>query len=149
MFKALYPSILDEFNIAPNTQIGKIIIPDIVYEDENYYKQEEEKYSRGGEFIENLVTDNIIEYCHRWFKLASIEEFINDIDDYYSNRELGRFNNLINSNYMNVFLPSNNDKVLDAISFNNNTSTNLFIYNTKRNSKYNYNDLYTERFNNE
>lgn len=72
-----------EFNIAPNTQYGKIVIPDKVYKNENAYGTAEEQYSRGGEFIENLVTDNIIEFCKRWYYLAGINEIIEDIDEYY------------------------------------------------------------------
>ena len=83
-FKALYPSIMGEDNIAPNTQIGRIEIPDKVYENENAYHIEESKYSRGGEFIENLVSDDTIEYCHRWFHLANTKEFIDDLNEFYS-----------------------------------------------------------------
>ena len=83
-----------EFNIAPNTQIGKIEIPNKVYKYENLYGIEEEKYSRGGEFIENMVTDNIIEFCNRWFNLADYQEFLKDIDDFYSKYGFGKFSNL-------------------------------------------------------
>ena len=82
-YKSLYPSIMLEFNIAPNTQYGKIVIPDKVYKNENAYCTAEEQYSRGGEFIENLVTDNIIEFCKRWYYLAGVNEIIEDIDEYY------------------------------------------------------------------
>lgn len=87
-FKALYPSIIGECNIAPNTQIGRIIIPDKIYALENMYNIEEGKYSRSGEFIENMVTDNIIEFCHRWFHLENIKEFIGTIDEYYQRKSL-------------------------------------------------------------
>lgn len=81
-YKSLYPSIMAEFNIAPNTQIGRIEIPEKVYEDENawYYK----KYSRSGEFIENLVTDNPVEFAHRWLHLANFNEMIEDMNEFYS-----------------------------------------------------------------
>ena len=46
-----------------------------------------EKYSRGGEFIENMVTDNIIEFCKRWFHLAGFNEILEDINEFY---EIGR-----------------------------------------------------------
>lgn len=153
MFKSLYPSIMIEFNIAPNTQVGRIDIwnkwivdynghklyakdPGVAYEfpmtevdnkpvpkkielylDEactepafvdkstgmaalvdydqekfktiSYYKfyQNENvyhnpKYSRSGEFMENLVSDNIIEFCKRWFNLAGILELIEDWNEY-------------------------------------------------------------------
>ncbi len=151
-YKSLYPSIILEFNIASNTQIGRIDIfnkwkvldkesgkiyyikdagnaydfewADIkegnkivkirkqisLYEDEDFTKPIEEnidyvaekyetieykrvyehenafryeKQSRGGEFIENLVTDNIIELSKRWFGLAGFEEILEDISEYY------------------------------------------------------------------
>lgn len=81
-YKALYPSIMGEFNIAPNTQIGRIDIDEKVYENENVYCLD--KYSRGGEFIENMVSDNIIEFCKRWMGLAGIMEFIEDMKEYES-----------------------------------------------------------------
>lgn len=82
LFKSLYPSIILEFNIAPNTQIGRIVIPEKAYEFENAYKIPDHQYSRGGEFIENMVTDNIIEFCKRWFNLGGIEDVLNDIGEY-------------------------------------------------------------------
>ena len=80
-YKSLYPSILIEFNISPNTQIGRIDIPEKVYQFENTYANP--KYSRSGEFIENMVTDTIIEFCHRWFHWANIEEFLVDMNEFY------------------------------------------------------------------
>jgi hypothetical protein len=71
---------MGEFNIAPNTQIGRIDIEEKVYEHENVYGLD--KYSRGGEFIENMVTDNVIEFCKRWFGLAGIMEFVQDMKEY-------------------------------------------------------------------
>ena len=97
-YKSLYPSIMGEFNIAPNTQIGRIDIPEKVYAHENTYHIDDEKYSRGGEFIENMVTDNIIEYAHRWFHLGNIKEIIEDIDEYYDNG-FGTFSNLYNAGF--------------------------------------------------
>ena len=76
----MYPSICGEFNIAPNTQIGKVIIKHKVYEDENAYSSP--KYLRGGEFIENFVTDNHIEFCKRWLHLAGVIEFLADMKEY-------------------------------------------------------------------
>ena len=83
-YKSLYPSIDLENNIAPNTQLGRIIIPDKVYKNENAYNND--KYERGGEFIENFVTDNIIEFCSRWLHLADFVEFLEDMNEYYASR---------------------------------------------------------------
>ena len=73
-YKALYPSITMECNIAPNTQVGKIVIENQIYDKENILN--EEKYTREGEFIENLVCDNILEFARRYFGLASFREFL-------------------------------------------------------------------------
>jgi hypothetical protein len=53
-----------------------------------YCKDEEErqKYSRSGEFIENLVTDNEIEFCKRWFHLAGFNELLEDANEYFANK---------------------------------------------------------------
>ena len=75
-YKALYPSITMECNIAPNTQVGKIVIENKIYDKENILKEDIEKYSREGEFIENLVCDNILEFAHRYFGLATFREFM-------------------------------------------------------------------------
>jgi hypothetical protein len=40
------------------------------------------KYSRGGEFIENMVTDNHISFCKRWFHLAGFKEFLEDMKEF-------------------------------------------------------------------
>lgn len=81
-YKSLYPSIDLENNIAPNTQIGKIEIEEKVYNNENRYLNE--KYERGGEFIENFVCDNIILFAHRWLHLANFEELMTDLQEYWS-----------------------------------------------------------------
>ena len=99
-FKSLYPSIMGELYIAPNTQIGRIMIDEKVYNNENAYGIEESKYSRSGEFIENMVTDNYIEYCHRWFHLANINEILDDIDEYFNKiSDIGTFSNLASAGY--------------------------------------------------
>lgn len=87
-YKALYPNIILEFGIAPNTLIGYIHIPVKIYDGENGNMNP--KYSRGGEFIENMVCDNVIEFAHRWFHLAGVSEFIEDWKEY---------NNKFNTNY--------------------------------------------------
>ncbi len=81
-YKSLYPSILLEFNIAPNTQHGRVVIDEKVYINENAF--DNPKYSRGGEFIENLVTDNHIEFCKRWLHLGGIKEVLSDMKEYYA-----------------------------------------------------------------
>jgi DNA polymerase elongation subunit (family B) len=124
-YKALYPSITLEFNIAPNTQIGKIEIPDKVYENENQYCKSEEdaqKYSRSGEFIENMVTDNEIEFCKRWFHLAGFNELLKDADEYFANK---MFSNMSYIEAMNSYgdkiesplIPTSNKGIINPLVF--------------------------------
>lgn len=85
-FTRLYPSIAQEFNLAPNTQIGKIEIPDKIYSDENLLRNP--KFMRGGAFIEDLTSDNFIEFAYRWFYLADFKTLYKDILEYFSSMEV-------------------------------------------------------------
>ena len=69
-YKSLYPSIMRQYGIAPNTQIGKVIIDNVVHYKENRFKYG--KYDRGGQFFEDFTASNYIEFCNRWFHLAGI-----------------------------------------------------------------------------
>ena len=123
-----------EFNIAPNTQIGKINIPEKVYIHENVYRMDEEKYSRSGEFIENMVTDNVIEFCKRWFHLAGFEEFLEDIDEYYRQSGLGAYSNLASvfgSPIESPILPTS-DYVEEPIEFSGVKTEQPIYFNNKR-----------------
>ena len=110
-FKSLYPSITLEDNISANTQVGKIIIEDKVYEFENPYKIDESLYSRGGEFVENLITGNIIEFCRRWMGFAGIMDFIEDINEFYN---MNNYVDYLDSNPAIIF---NKSKVEEPIYF--------------------------------
>lgn len=136
-FRALYPSVIAEFNIAPNTQIGRIEIDEKIYDNENVYN--EEHYSRGGEFVENLVTDNTIEFSHRWFKLANFEEFIQDMDEYYEKLSgLGQYSK-IESNWRSVLIPSN--KVKSVVSFTGRRAYSPVSFYNERNKSITYEKL--------
>ena len=86
-YARLYPSILQEFNEAPNTQIGMIHIDEKIHNLENRSREEEERYSRGGEFLENLASHNYLDICSRWFQMASYEELYDDVVAYYSDKQ--------------------------------------------------------------
>lgn len=79
-YKRLYPSLLQEFNMAPNTQVGKILIENSPYTD-----IPELKIDSGGSFIENLASYNFIEFCHRWLHMANIEQMLDDVNEYTRN----------------------------------------------------------------
>lgn len=84
-FTRLYPSITQEYNMAPNTEIGYIKIPVKIYEAENAIHNE--KYTRSGQFIEDMTSECDIEFAHRWFNLASFKEAYADIIEYFNTEE--------------------------------------------------------------
>ena len=93
LYSSLYPSIILENNIAPNTQVGRIIIedpddpnrkfslcehPDMFASDDS-----DAKYSRGGEFLENLMSGNPLEFGRRWLGLGDIYQVLEDIREFF------------------------------------------------------------------
>ena len=81
-FSSLYPSEIDQHNIAPNTIIGKIKMPQKVYDNENPFNND--KYDRAGDMLECLQSESIVEFCHRYLHLADYKEMLHDIEEYYS-----------------------------------------------------------------
>ena len=137
-YKSLYPSIDLENNIAPNTQIGKIEIEEKIYDNENRYLND--KYERGGEFIENLVCDNIISFSNRWLHLANFNELLSDIQEYYMMTfEPVTVNNFIlndciyvNGKYILAPFKVAVDNKINPFSFTLNNSINPFnLYNPR------------------
>ena len=88
-FKSLYPSIAREHNMAPNTQIGKIMINEQVHPLENPFNNP--KYDRGGQFIEDLTSQNIVSFCSRWLGFPGFKEWLKDLEYYYTHIEMPRF----------------------------------------------------------
>ena len=88
-YSSLYPSIILENNIAPNTQIGRIEIKDKIHDQEHRYMYESDdisdsRYNRAGEFLENYMSGNVLEFCKRWMHLGDIYDVINDIEEYHN-----------------------------------------------------------------
>ena len=144
-YKSLYPSIMREFGIAPNTQIGKIEIENQVYDKENPF--EYDKYCRGAQFLQDLYSDNYIEFAERWFHLAGFKEMIEDMDEYFKThtpigeRYRGEHNSFIKwndnsiQNENNNFIIWNDEKNYNTESINNNE---FIIWD---NEKRNHNDI--------
>lgn len=78
-YKALYPSLLREFNMSVSTQIGMIQIENPLYKGAEYLR-----LGNGGHFTENLASYNFIEFCHRWLNLPNVEEMLEQITVYYN-----------------------------------------------------------------
>lgn len=80
-YKSLYPSIMRENNIAPNTQLGRIEIDQQVHDNENPFKYG--KYTRGGQFVQDFMSGNYVEFCKRWLHLGGFKEVLDDMGEYF------------------------------------------------------------------
>ena len=74
-----------EFNTAPNTQIGKIILPYKVHDKEGHIPSDNFKFNRSREFSEDYTSKDWLEFSSRWFHLATYEELLDDIQEYLNN----------------------------------------------------------------
>lgn len=108
-FKSLYPSTMREFNIAPNTQIGKVEIANKVHDKENPFDYN--KYSRGGQFLEDYQCGSYIEFCQRWFHLAGYMEFIEDMKEYFAMKGSIGFIDEYDNNVNNLVRRTNVDNL--------------------------------------
>lgn len=143
-FKSLYPSLMGEYNIAPNTQIGRINILEKVYAGENAYHIEEIKYSRGGEYIENLVTDNHLEFCHRWLHLANFQEMIEDINEFFGKYGYSvTYTNTYQTWQRNIIPTTSPQR--DPLVFQPNKSHIALRFYNERRLDMNYNDLLSRK----
>ena len=97
-YKALYPSIIDENNMAPNTQRGKVLFPEQLDPKENRFNNA--TFDRSVWFIEDLNSGDYLNFCQRYLNLASYEEMFDDIEEFFTT----------------VKLPSKRLKSFDAIS---------------------------------
>lgn len=82
-YASLYPSIIRQFNIAPNTQIGMVIIDQQVYENENKCKFD--NWTRAGAFMEDFQSQVWLEICTRWFGLADYTTLYHEVEWFFEN----------------------------------------------------------------
>lgn len=143
-YAKLYPSCIEENNISSNTQIGKIIIDKQVskYEHTDMYTAHDEeddisRYSRGGEFLENIMSGNMITFFHKWFNLANFSELIEDMKDMFPD------NNYESMDSSPIWFTDENS--IDAIDFINSMYSGdvykeaiNFIYSLEDSEKENY-----------
>lgn len=113
-FTRLYPSITQEYNMAPNTLIGYINIPHPIYDGENSINNP--KYTRSGQFIEDMTSDNPLEAMHRWFHLANFKEMYSDIIEYFNTVEVPFYPIKDNLLGYDIIYTSNKNKLVNAIS---------------------------------
>lgn len=76
---SLYPSIIRAFNISKMSQIGKILIPEKVSDLENPYG--EERYNRGGDFVDDYECGDMLFLGRKWFNLPSVKEMLDELGE--------------------------------------------------------------------
>lgn len=87
-YRALYPSLIREFNVSPATMIGYVNIPDQIWDGEN--PRNDEQYSRGGAFLNDFQSQTFLLFCHRWLHFANYKELYNDIIEYFTYKQIPR-----------------------------------------------------------
>lgn len=78
-YASLYPSIIREFNIAPNTQIGLVII------DREFTAIEAARANNtvAGAFMEDMRSQIWLEIGTRWFNLATYTELYHEVEEFF------------------------------------------------------------------
>lgn len=132
-YKALYPSIIDENNMAPNTQHGKIILPEILDKKENRFNNE--YFDRTVWFIEDYVSHDRLNFCNRYLNLPTYEEMFDDIIYYFtnirnSNRGIRKYDTLTGKRIMVYNLPERNNRNMVCI-IDNTKNKNMCIIRRK------------------
>lgn len=80
-YTALYPSIIDENNMAPNTQYGRVIFPEPFDSRENRFNNR--YFHRTVWFMEDMVSGDYITFCERYLHLAGYMQMYYDIIEYF------------------------------------------------------------------
>lgn len=82
-FTGLYPTIIMMFNIFKSTLLGKVIMKDKIGKKELLSESvfTEGRYDRGGQYMEDLETQEATFFCHKWLDLPSIENTIQIVGD--------------------------------------------------------------------
>lgn len=78
-YKALYPSLMREFNMSISTQIGMIEMSDPPFKPIDYLR-----LGAGGHYSEDLASYNFIQFAHRWLKLPDVEQMLLDLKYYFT-----------------------------------------------------------------
>lgn len=129
-YKALYPSIIDENNVAPNTQHGKILLSEKLDPKENRFNNE--YFDRTVWFIEDYVCDNAINFCERYLNLAGYEQMFDDIIEYFitikhPSRGLRRFDPISGKRIMVNVVPNKENR--EMVRFVDNTNGRVMCIN--------------------
>lgn len=81
-YASLYPSLIREYNIAPNTQIGKLIITGIEF---THLESVRSNNSVVGAFMEDIQSQVWLEFGSRWFNLADFAQLCKEVEWFFTN----------------------------------------------------------------
>lgn len=81
-YSALYPSIIREFNVAPNTMIGLLIIDAKVHNKEN--RRRSDTWTRAGAFMEDFQSQVWLEVNSRWFNLSDYTTLYHEVEEFFT-----------------------------------------------------------------
>ena len=84
-YTSLYPSIIEENNMCPTTMHGKILFHDKLDSKENRFSND--AYDRVVWFVEDMLSQNWIDFGSRYLGLPSYEEMFDLIQKYYTTIE--------------------------------------------------------------
>ena len=80
-YASLYPSIIRQFNIAPNTQIGMVIID----REFSHLQSIISNNTVAGAFMEDIQSQVWIEFASRWFYLADYTTLYHEVEYFFTN----------------------------------------------------------------
>ena len=81
-YESLYPSLIREYNIAPNTQIGKLIIHGVEFTHMEFARSNN---SVAGAFMEDIQSQVWLEFGSRWFNLADFATLCKEVFWFFTN----------------------------------------------------------------
>ena len=81
-FTALYPSIIEQNNMSPATMYGKILFDYPVWNKENKFNNE--YFDRTVWFMEDLMSNNVIDFCNRYLGMPDYEQMYDSINTYFT-----------------------------------------------------------------
>jgi hypothetical protein len=81
-YKSMYPWEINQNNISPPTQHGKILLPEKLDPKENRFNNE--YFDRVVYFSEDYLCGNPIVFCERYLRLAGYEQMADDIIEYFT-----------------------------------------------------------------
>lgn len=129
-YTALYPSIIDQNNIAPNTMHGKIIFDRQIDPRENKFGTS--TFNRVVWFIEDLLSGHYIDFCQRYMNLPGYEQMYDLVLYYFThNRNISTlrlYDNITGMRYMcHTVDPNKNMRELARVVDNSSGLRNMVI----------------------